>query len=119
VKHSTAAVIAVLAVAVLVLGGNQLYQAGKQAGARQSPPTAVRSASPDTGNSTQSSPDFGPARAELGVPSAGSPEDIVHATRSGKHYHRAGCRYLAKSDIPMTRKEAEAKGLTPCSVCNP
>ena len=46
-------------------------------------------------------------------------EDEVHATRTGQRYHRAGCRSLSKSDIPMTRAEAEAKGLTPCKVCKP
>jgi len=44
--------------------------------------------------------------------------DIVHATRTGKRYHRAGCVWL-KSDIPMTRAEAEQRGLTPCKVCKP
>jgi len=46
-------------------------------------------------------------------------QDIVHATRTGKRYHRAGCRHLAKSDIPMSRADAEAKGLTPCGTCKP
>ncbi len=45
--------------------------------------------------------------------------DIVHATKTGKRYHRAGCSSLSRSDIPMTREEAEAKGLTPCKVCKP
>jgi len=48
-----------------------------------------------------------------------SAQDIVHATRTGQRYHRAGCRSLSKSDIPMTRAQAEAKGLTPCKVCKP
>jgi hypothetical protein len=45
--------------------------------------------------------------------------DIVHITRTGAKYHRAGCRYLARSDIPISRKDAEARGYTPCSVCRP
>ena len=45
--------------------------------------------------------------------------DIVHITRTGKKYHRAGCRYLNQSDIPVTREQAIRMGLTPCSVCNP
>ncbi len=45
--------------------------------------------------------------------------DIVHITRTGHKYHRGGCRYLSRSDIPVERSEAEARGLTPCSVCNP
>ena len=43
----------------------------------------------------------------------------VYGTSSGKKYHVAGCRYLAKSKIPMTLSAAKASGLTPCSVCNP
>lgn len=53
----------------------------------------------------------GPKSAESG--------DIVHTTKTGECYHRAGCRSLSRSDIPMTRAEAEAKGLRPCKVCKP
>ena len=42
---------------------------------------------------------------------------IVYATRTGHKYHRAGCRYLRRSSIRMTREDAVARGLTPCSVC--
>ena len=45
--------------------------------------------------------------------------DIVYITNTGEKYHRAGCRYLKKSSIPIERKEAIAKGYTPCSVCKP
>ena len=43
----------------------------------------------------------------------------VYATRTGSKYHRAGCRYLSKSSIPMSLSDAKARGLTPCSVCKP
>lgn len=43
---------------------------------------------------------------------------IVYVTRTGAKYHRAGCRYLSKSQIPMTLEEAK-KIYTPCSVCRP
>src|SRR3972149_9635480 len=35
------------------------------------------------------------------------PDDdpIVHITRTGHKYHSAGCRYLSKSDIPVTLSE--------------
>jgi hypothetical protein len=42
----------------------------------------------------------------------------VYATKSGARYHRAGCSSLSKSSIPMSRSEAVAKGLTPCSRCS-
>lgn len=43
---------------------------------------------------------------------------IVHITRTGECYHRAGCSYL-KSDIEVTLKEAVDRGLRPCSRCKP
>ena len=45
-------------------------------------------------------------------------EITVYVTRTGSKYHRVGCRYLAKSCIPMSLKEAKAR-YGPCSVCNP
>lgn len=44
---------------------------------------------------------------------------IVHITDTGKKYHSAGCRYLHSSDIEIELSQAKARGLTPCSVCNP
>lgn len=43
---------------------------------------------------------------------------MVYVTRTGAKYHRAGCRYLSKSSIPMPRAQAMQR-YTPCSVCNP
>jgi len=43
---------------------------------------------------------------------------IVHVTKTGSKYHRAGCQYL-KTDIEVTLEEALSRGLTPCKVCNP
>jgi micrococcal nuclease len=42
----------------------------------------------------------------------------VYVTRTGEKYHRAGCRYLARSQIPLALAEA-AKRYGPCSVCRP
>ena len=42
---------------------------------------------------------------------------VVYVTRSGHKYHRAGCRYLRRSSIPMSRSKAIGAGFTPCSVC--
>jgi hypothetical protein len=46
-------------------------------------------------------------------------EEIVYITRTGSKYHRASCRYLSKSMIPISLKDAKARGYTPCSVCQP
>jgi endonuclease YncB( thermonuclease family) len=43
----------------------------------------------------------------------------VYITKSGNKYHVAGCRYLAKSSIPIDLADAVARGFSPCSVCNP
>jgi hypothetical protein len=43
----------------------------------------------------------------------------VYVTRTGKRYHRDGCRYLASSKIPISLKDAKAQGYTPCKVCRP
>jgi hypothetical protein len=46
-------------------------------------------------------------------------EQTVYVTRTGKKYHRATCRYLSRSKIPTTLKDARANGYTACSVCKP
>jgi len=43
----------------------------------------------------------------------------VYGTATGAKYHAEGCRYLAKSKVPMALSAAKAKGLTACSICNP
>lgn len=43
----------------------------------------------------------------------------VYITRSGKKYHRDGCRYLAASKFSISLKDAKAKGYTTCKVCHP
>jgi len=46
-------------------------------------------------------------------------ETTVYITKSGSKYHRAGCRYLSKSMIPISLKDAKERGYTPCKVCKP
>ncbi|MFC1540538.1 hypothetical protein ACFL4J_00705 [Candidatus Margulisiibacteriota bacterium] len=43
-------------------------------------------------------------------------EEIVYITKTGKKYHRAGCRYLRRSSIPISLKKAK-EYYSPCSVC--
>lgn len=42
----------------------------------------------------------------------------VYVTETGEKYHSGGCRYLSKSKIPMSLKDARLS-YSPCSVCNP
>lgn len=44
---------------------------------------------------------------------------MVHITETGSKYHLAGCQYLKQSDYEVTLAEAKARGLEPCSKCNP
>lgn len=43
----------------------------------------------------------------------------VYITKTGKRYHRDGCRYLADSKIPILLEELDTKKYTPCAVCHP
>jgi hypothetical protein len=43
----------------------------------------------------------------------------VYVTRTGKKYHRDGCRYVAASKSAISLKDAKAKGYTACKVCRP
>jgi hypothetical protein len=52
-------------------------------------------------------------------PSEQPKEQIVYITRTGKRYHRLGCRYLRKTAMPMSLKDAKQQGYTPCKVCHP
>jgi len=75
---------------------------------------------PERKSATRASVTAAPERgAETDLTTSGAASDIVHTTRTGKRYHRAGCSSLSRSDIPITRAEAERQGLTPCKVCKP
>jgi micrococcal nuclease len=56
------------------------------------------------------------------APRTGSPASsgnvLVYVTRTGTQYHRAGCRYLARSQIPIALSEA-VKKYGACDVCRP
>ena len=45
--------------------------------------------------------------------------EIVYVTRTGKKYHRAGCQYLRKSQLPRKKSEAIAQGYGACKGCRP
>jgi hypothetical protein len=59
-----------------------------------------------------------PLRAAQATTDSTAPQnETVYITRTGRKYHKAGCRYLRYSAIPVKRKDAIANGYTPCSVC--
>jgi len=45
-------------------------------------------------------------------------EAAVYVTRTDDKYHRGGCRYLSRSQIPISLLDARS-GYAPCSVCRP
>jgi micrococcal nuclease len=52
------------------------------------------------------------------APAKETADVTVYVTKTGSKYHRAGCRYLRTSSIPMSLKQAAAR-YGPCSVCRP
>ena len=46
-------------------------------------------------------------------------EVYVYITKTGKKYHRDGCRYLKHSKILITLEDAKARGYEACKVCKP
>jgi hypothetical protein len=49
---------------------------------------------------------------------AQSADTLVYATKTGAKYHKASCRHLSRSQIPMTLADA-SKRYGPCSICKP
>lgn len=45
--------------------------------------------------------------------------ETVYVTRTGLKYHRGNCRFLRKSRIPLSKKNAIGKGYGACSICHP
>jgi competence protein ComEC len=61
-----------------------------------------------------------PGPAQQGISAEQVPKtQAVYITRTGKKYHRDGCRYLAASRVPISLKDAKAKGFTARKVCRP
>ena len=48
-----------------------------------------------------------------------SGDTIVHITKTGSKYHRAGCQYLKSSDREVFLEDAFNCGYEPCSKCKP
>ena len=65
-------------------------------------------------NRNASNPTLTPA--PLSAPTTAPPAEIVYITGSGEKYHRKGCK---RSEKPISKKEAIAKGYRACDKCNP
>lgn len=64
-------------------------------------------------------PAFTPIFASPTVLAAQTKNETVYITRTGKKYHRDGCRSLNRSRIPIKRSDAAAQGYGACKVCRP
>lgn len=56
-------------------------------------------------------------QAEAAAAAAQNNEQTVYITNTGEKYHRNGCRYLKKSQIPISLSDAQARGYTACKKC--
>lgn len=43
----------------------------------------------------------------------------VYVTKTGKKYHKDGCKSLSSSKIAINLADAKANGYSPCSICKP
>ncbi|MFL0267971.1 ComEC/Rec2 family competence protein [Candidatus Clostridium radicumherbarum] len=78
----------------------------------------ITSSSTSNSSNNQTSVVVKPTPAPTPAPSQNK-SVTVYITNSGKKYHVAGCRYLSKSQIPISLDDAKAGGYGPCSVCHP
>ena len=88
---------------------NKKYMKLKKKTAKPKTVSAKAKSSSSSSNGSNSSDDD----------SSTSSDVIVHITDYGSKYHAAGCRYLKKSDITISKSEAIQRGYSACSECNP
>ncbi|MBA7713009.1 hypothetical protein ES703_122004 [subsurface metagenome] len=63
--------------------------------------------------------DFRRGAYEASQPDSQTAGITVYVTRTGRKYHRSGCRYLRRSKIAISLEDAKSQGYTPCSICKP
>lgn len=81
-------------------------------------PAAARTARPPEVNPMPHINSTVPVPPSIASPDPSPSSVTVYITRTGTKYHRAGCRYLSKSAIPISLEQAKAR-YSPCSVCRP
>ena len=82
------------------------------------PPKEVETPKPTVSTPVQQTTTV-PAEVKTPPPQVQKKDATVYVTKTGKKYHRDGCRYLSKSQIPISLSNAKTQGYGPCSVCNP
>lgn len=77
-----------------------------------------KSGSSSSGSSSSGGSSSGSSSGPLTNASASTQQSrTVYITDTGSKYHRAGCRYLKKSQHAISLSEAKRLGYTACSVC--
>ncbi len=56
---------------------------------------------------------------DTNLPSSNINNSTVYVTKSGKKYHKLGCRFLGENPIAISIEEAKQKGYQPCKICFP
>ncbi|HAA24541.1 MAG TPA: hypothetical protein DCE11_00270 [Ruminiclostridium sp.] len=59
-----------------------------------------------------------PAPTDVATTESEEKENTVYITNTGTKYHRADCRHLSKSKIPIDLESAKEK-YSPCGTCKP
>lgn len=87
----------------------------------ESKPETPADIDPESETPTSAEPEVPSPAAPDPAPAEPSPSPVqsetVYITQTGKKYHRAGCRHLQKSQIPISLDDAKAKGYTACKSC--
>lgn len=89
-------------------------------GCAERTPPAKTTTEPTTVKTTPAPEPVKPVISPTTEPKKETPKEVtVYLTRTGKKYHRIGCRHLSQSCIPIELKDAKSRGFEPCKVCNP
>jgi len=87
---------------------------------RENAAKTARSRTPRVSQQQQTPPDnSSEGSMQPSTSAVGGSGRTVYITNTGKKYHSDGCRYLARSRIPISLEDAKTRGLTPCSRCGP
>ncbi|AZV59035.1 MBL fold metallo-hydrolase [Clostridium sp. AWRP] len=81
--------------------------------------TQIQSQQQNSSSSTTNASENAVSQQQSSAQSSSNQSETVYITKTGHKYHRAGCKYLARSQIPISLGQAESEGYTPCSKCNP
>ncbi|CDI49276.1 metallo beta-lactamase superfamily hydrolase [Clostridium tetani 12124569] len=70
-------------------------------------------------NNTKSSSSNNTSKSVTNSALSQSNEQTIYVTNTEGKYHRGGCQYLRKSQIPMNESDAINQGYAPCNKCRP